>query len=145
MADPASLCRIIQAAGARVPQGQGMQLSPQEQMYQQTMGDPRQRLLTQYMKSQSQELSPMDRVMKAMEDMQMDDARADSKIMKHALARPINVADLSGIHHLAKSVDLTPVDIRSIAYATGDWERIAKRLNVSTDVVKVVKVSVGGV
>ena len=145
VADPASLRRIIQAAGARVPQGQGMQLSPQEQMYQQTMGDPRQRLLTQYMKSQSQELSPMDRVMKAMEDMQMDDARADSKIMKHALARPINVADLSGIHHLAKSVDLTPVDIRSIAYATGDWERIAKRLNVSTDVVKVVKVSVGGV
>ena len=144
-ADPASLRRIIEAAGARVPQGQGMGLSPQEQRYQQLMGDPRQRLLTQYMKSQSTELSPMDRVMKAMEDMQLDDARNDSKIMKHALTRPINVSDRRGMHYLAKSVDLTPVDVRSIAHATGDWERIAKRLNVSTDVVKVVKVSVGGV
>ena len=97
------------------------------------------------MKSQPTELSPMDRVMKAMEDMQLDDARNDSKIMKHALTRPINVSDRRGMHYLAKSVDLTPVDVRSIAHATGDWERIAKRLNVSTDVVKVVKVSVGGV
>jgi len=87
----------------------------------------------------------MDRVMKAMENMQLDDARNDSKIMKHALTRPVNVGNRRAIHYLAKSVDLTPVDVRSIAYATGDWERIAKRLNVSTDVVKVVKVSVGGV
>ena len=144
-ADPASLRQIMDAAGARVPQGQGMQLSPQEQQYQQTMGDPRQQLLTQYMKGQNQDLSPMDRVMKAMEQMQMDDARSDSKIMKHALPRQVNIADLHGINHLAKSIDLMPVDVRSIAYATGDWERIAKRLNVSTDVVKVVKVSVGGV
>ena len=102
-------------------------------------------MLTQYMKSISQDLSPMDRVMKAMELMQLDDAKTDAKIMKHALVNPINVADLHGINHLAKSIDLTPVDIRSIAYSVGDWERIAKRLNVSTDQVKVVKVSVGGV
>ena len=135
----------MEAAGARVPQGQGMELSPQEQRYQQMMGDPRQQLLTQYMKGQDQDLSPMDRVMKAMEQMQMDDARMDSKIMKHAPPRQINIADLHGINHLAKSIDLTPVDVRSIAYSHGDWERIAKKLNVSTDVVKVVKVSVGGV
>ncbi len=144
-ADPATLRQIMGAAGARVPQGQGMQLSPQEQRYQQMMGDPRQQLLTQYMKGQDQDLSPMDRVMKAMEQMQIDDARSDAKIMKHALPRQVNIADLHGINHLAKSIDLTPVDVRSIAYSHGDWERIAKKLNVSTDVVKVVKISVGGV
>ena len=144
-ADPMRLREIMEAAGVRVPQGQGQQLSPREMQFQQTMGDPRQQLLTQYMKSISQDLSPMDRVMKAMEDMQMDDARSDAQVMKHALPRQINVADLHGINHLAKSVNLTPVDVRTIAHSTGDWERIAKRLNVSSNIVKVVKVSVGGI
>tara|TARA_Y100001972_G_C7430410_1_gene221652 strand:- start:57 stop:545 length:489 start_codon:yes stop_codon:yes gene_type:complete len=144
-ADPMRLREIMEAAGVRVPQGQGQQLSPREMQFQQTMGDPRQQLLTQYMKSISQDLSPMDRVMKAMEDMQMDDARSDAQVMKHALPRQINVADLHGINHLAKSMNLTPVDVRTIAHSTGDWERIAKRLNVSSNIVKVVKVSVGGI
>ena len=87
----------------------------------------------------------MDRVMKAMEQMQLDDARNDMKIMKHALPRQINVADEHGIRHLAKNMDLTAIDVRSIAHSAGDWERIAKRLNVSTDVVKVVKVNIGGI
>ena len=144
-ADPASLRQIMESAGARVPQGEGQQLSPQEQQYQQTMGDPRQQLLTQYMKGEDSHLSPMDRVMKAMEQMQIDDAMSDSEIMKHALPRQINVADEFGVRHLAKSVHLTPVDVRSIAHSAGDWERIAKRLNVPTNVVKVVKVSIGGI
>ena len=144
-ADPASLRQIMEGAGARVPQGQGQQLSPQEQQYQQTMGDPRQQLLSQYMKGEDTHLSPMDRVMKAMEQMQLDDARNDMKIMKHALPRQINVADEHGIRHLAKNMDLTAIDVRSIAHSAGDWERIAKRLNVSTDVVKVVKVNIGGI
>ena len=109
------------------------------------MGDPRQQLLSQYMKSISQDLSPIDRVMKAMELMQIDDAKQDDNVMKHALVRQINIADLHGINHLAKSIDLTPVDVRSIAHSTGDWERIAKRLNVSSDQVKVVKLSIGGI
>ena len=144
-ADPSSLRQIMESAGARVPQGQGQELSPQEQQYQQTMGDPRQQLLTQYMKGEDAHLSPMDRVMKAMEQMQIDDAMRDSEIMKHALPRQINVADEFGVRHLAKSVHLTPVDVRSIAHSAGDWERIAKRLNVPTNVVKVVKVSIGGI
>jgi hypothetical protein len=123
----------------------GTPLSEQEQRFQQHFGDPRQNLLTQYMKAISQELSPMDRVMKAMELMQMDDAKNDSKIMKNALARPINIADLHGINYLAKNIELTPVDVRSIVHSVGDWERIAKRLNVTSDQVKVVKVSIGGI
>jgi len=87
----------------------------------------------------------MDRVMKAMEQMQIDDAMGDSEIMKHALPRRINVGDEFGVRHLAKSVHLTPVDVRSIVHSAGDWERIAKRLNVPTNVVKVVKVSIGGI
>jgi len=120
-------------------------LSFDEQRYQQAMGDPGQTFLSQYMKSQDKNLSITDRITKAMEDMQMDDAFADDTVMKHALPRPVNIADEFGIRHLAKSVDLTPVDVKTIAHSMGDWERIAKRLNVSPTVVKVIKVSIGGV
>ena len=145
-ADPEVMREMARNIGVPLRTGEpGTPLSPMEQRFQQHFGDPRQNLLTQYMKSISQDLSPMDRVMKAMELMQLDDARTDSKIMKHALTRQINIADLHGLNYLAKNIDLTPVDIRSIAYSVGDWERIAKRLNVTTDQVKVVKLSVGGV
>ena len=57
----------------------------------------------------------------------------------------MNIADLHGINYLAKNIELTPVDVRSIVHSVGDWERIAKRLNVTSDQVKVVKVSIGGI
>ena len=55
------------------------------------------------------------------------------------------VGDENAVRHLAKQLNITPVDVRSIAHQGGDWARIAKRLDISTDVVKVVKVSIGGV
>ena len=125
--------------------GEGPELTEAEQQFQQTFSDPRQRLLTQYMKSQSDALPEADRLMKAMEDMQRDAAKIDSSIMKHALTRPVNIADETGVRHLAKQLNLTPLDVRSIAQQLGDWERIAKRLNVKSDIVKVIKVSIGGV
>ena len=57
----------------------------------------------------------------------------------------MNIADEMGVRHLAKQLNLTPLDVRSIAQQLGDWERIAKRLNVKSDIVKVIKVSIGGV
>ena len=97
------------------------------------------------MKSQSEALPEADRLMKAMEDMQRDAAKTESTVMKHALTRPVNIADEMGVRHLAKQLNLTPLDVRSIAQQLGDWERIAKRLNVKSDIVKVIKVSIGGV
>ena len=123
----------------------GPELSARERQFQQTFGDPAQRLLTQYMKSQSEALPEADRLMKAMEDMQRDAAKTESAVMKHALTRPVNIADETGVRHLAKQLNLTPLDVRSIAQQLGDWERIAKRLNVKSDIVKVIKVSIGGV
>ena len=97
------------------------------------------------MKSQDGSLPQADRLMKAMEQMQRDDAMRDSNVMKHAFVRPANIGDENAIRHLAKQLNITPVDVRSIAHQGGDWARIAKRLDISTDVVKVVKVSIGGI
>jgi len=97
------------------------------------------------MKSQDNVLPETDRLMKAMESMQRDAALLETRVVKNALPRPVNIADEHGVRYLAKHMGLTPVDVRSIAHQMGDWERIAKRLNVSSDVVKVVKISVGGI
>ena len=136
---------FMQQTGLGPRAGAGPELTAEEQQFQQTFGDPRQRLLTEYMKGQDRLLPEADRLMKAMESMQRDDAMMNSDVMKHALVRPVNVADNNGIQYLAKQVGLTPTDVRSIAHQMGDWDRIAKRLNVSSDVIKVVKLSVGGV
>jgi len=143
-ADPANLREFMRLTGIGPTPGTG-ELTEQEQRFQQTFGDPRQRLLTEYMKSQDNMLPETDRLMKAMEQMQRDDALQNDKVMKHALTRPVNIADEQGVRHLAKHLSLTPIDVRSIAHQMGDWERIAKRLNISSDVVKVVKMSVGGI
>ncbi len=143
-ADPATLRQFMGMTGFGPTAGTGA-LTPQEQQFQQSFGDPRQRLLTEYMKSQDNVLPETDRLMKAMESMQRDAALLETRVVKNALPRPVNIADEHGVRYLAKHMGLTPVDVRSIAHQMGDWERIAKRLNVSSDVVKVVKISVGGI
>ena len=143
-ADPATLRQFMEMSGIGPTPGTGP-LTEQERRFQQTFGDPQQRLLTEYMKSQDNMLPETDRLMKAMESMQRDAAMQEPRIMKSALPRPVNIADNHGVIHLAKHLGITPVDVRSIAHQMGDWERIAKRLNISDEVVKVVKVSVGGV
>jgi len=125
--------------------GRGNVPTEQRERFQQTMGDPQQQFLTQYLRSEDADLLASDRLVKAMEDIQLDDARSDTKIMKHALPRPINIADEYGISHLAKNIGLTAMDVRSIVHSVGDWERIAKELKIQTDIIKVVKVSVGGI
>lgn len=143
-ADPATLRQFMQMTGMGPTPGTGA-LTEQERQFQQSFGNPQQRLLTEYMKSQDNMLPETDRLMKAMENMQRDAALLETRVVKNALPRPVNIADEHGVRHLAKHIGLTPVDVRSIAHQMGDWERIAKRLNVSPDVVKVVKISVGGI
>tara|TARA_Y100000004_G_scaffold62920_1_gene70463 strand:+ start:351 stop:2702 length:2352 start_codon:yes stop_codon:yes gene_type:complete len=142
--DPQQLRAYMASTGLGPTPGVG-ELTPREQQFQQAFGDPRQQLIEQYLRSLDETLPEADRLLKAMETMQRDDAMSDEVVMKHALTRPVNIADNHGISHLAKMVGLTPLDVRSIAHQTGDWNRIAKRLNVSDNVVKVIKVSIGGV
>ena len=142
--DPQQLRQFMGGSGLGPKPGTGA-LTPREQLFQQTFGDPHQHLLEQYLRSIDRGLPEEDRLMKAMENMQRDDAMRDDNIMKHTLPRPINIADDIGIRHLAEKMDIHPLDVRSIAHQTGDWQRIAKHLNISTDIVKVIKLSVGGV
>jgi len=148
---PFELRNVIQQIGARVPLGEaGGELdeegfNPRERLFQQTAGDPKQQLLSQYLRSLDESLPIGDRLMKAMEEMQKDEARMDTSIIKHIPVRSVHINDDNGVNVIAKKLGLTSLDVRTIAHSTGDWGRVSKQLNVPLDVIKVVKVSMGGI
>ena len=87
------------------------------------------------MRSEDSHLPIMERVLKQLEGLQMEDARADENILKHS-KRHFRDANL-----LAKHVGLTSGDVRTIAHTTGDWYEVAKNFNIEPDIVKVIKVN----
>jgi hypothetical protein len=139
------LREVMGRMGVPIPAGTGPTLTPQERQFQQTFGDPRQQLLSQYLRSLDESLPIGDRLMKAMEEMQKDEARMDASIIKHIPVRSIHINDESGVNLIAKKMGLTSLDVRTIAHSTGDWSRVSKQLDVPLDIVKVVKVSMGGI
>ena len=139
------LREVMGRMGVPIPAGTGPTLTPQEQQFQQTFGDPRQQLLSQYLRSLDESLPIGDRLMKAMEEMQKDEARMDTSIIKHIPVRSVHINDDNGVNVIAKKLGLTSLDVRTIAHSTGDWGRVSKQLNVPLDVIKVVKVSMGGI
>tara|TARA_R100001460_G_scaffold1237_7_gene4767 strand:- start:317 stop:2776 length:2460 start_codon:yes stop_codon:yes gene_type:complete len=141
-ASPQDLRQVISQGNVPIRPGTGP-LTPQEQQFQQTMGDPAQRLLTQYLRSLDQSLPEAERLLKAMESMQMDDAKQDNRVMKMS-RDPVHLADEYAVQTFAKSVGLTSLDVRAIAHTHGDWQRISDKLGVGLNVIKAVKVTVTG-
>jgi len=126
-------------------------LSPQRQQqrqqeFQQNMGDPYQRFLSDYpTKSKDGHNAAMDRLIKAVEILQIEDARSDDEIIKHMPSVQLSVNSITDILYLAKMLEITSMDVSTILNTKGDWQRISKTYGYSDRVVKVVKVSFGGV
>ena len=115
------------------------------QQFQQNVGDPYQRFITQYAKSSDNPSAAKDRLIKAVEILQIEDARRDDEIIKHLPSNNLSVDSITDILYLAKMLDITSMDVSTILNTKGDWERISKTYGYSDRVVKVVKVSFGGV
>ena len=116
--------------GGRVSEAPSPELTPVEARAQQSLSDPRQQLLSQYMKAEDAHLPVMDRVMKALERMQQEEAGFDGIKINSNLNSP---------HALAKHVGLTASEVVTINQTMGDWHNIAKSYNVNAKVVKVIK------
>jgi len=125
--DPAQFRQFM---GAR-PGGE--ELTEFEQAQQRAIADPRQQLITQYMKSEDSHLSIMDRTLKALERMQFHEASLDNSISHGAV--------FSNVHQIAKHVGLTSGEVNSINESMGDWHKIAKAYHVQPKVVKVIKLN----
>jgi len=86
-------------------------------------------------------VSVEDRIIKAMERMQMLDAKQDMAVLSQAITVPLNRESEDDLSFLAMKMGITKQDVRGIAHSKGDWHRIAKAYDIKPIVVKAVKVS----
>jgi len=82
-------------------------------------------------------LSIEDRLVKAMERVQMLEAKRDVAVLKQ-------MPKEDDVSFLAMKLGITKQDVRTISNSKGDWDRIAKAYKIKPSVVKVVKVTLGG-
>lgn len=115
------------------------------QQFQQNVGDPYQRFISQYAKSSDNPEDAKDRLVKAIEILQIEDARKDNDIIQHIPIKKMSNDSLDDIRNMAVKMDITTADVRTILHSKGDWERITKAYGYPDKVVKVVKVSFGGI
>ena len=111
----------------------------QMQQFQQTVGDPYQRFITQYIKSSDDPVAARDRLVKAVEALQIEDARKDVLVKKS-----LNPQSIEDVRMMAKQMELAPIDVQTILNTKGDWNRITKTYGYSDETVKKVKVTFGG-
>ena len=135
--------QLMQESGAAP---QRAPLTPERiQQFQQNVGDPYQRFITQYAKSSDNPEDAKDRLVKAIEILQIEDAKKDDDVIKHVPVKKMNDESLDDIRSMATKMDITTADVRTILHSKGDWERITKAYGYPDKVVKVVKVSFGGI
>ena len=121
----------------------GMPVTPQRvQEFQQSYGDPHQ---TQLFDPNQPWMQKSDNLVNVVETIQIDDAMSDMAIMKHVPTRKLDERSITDILLIAKRMDISPVDVRTILNTKGDWERITKTYGYDEDAIKVVKVSFGGI
>ena len=141
-ASPAQVEQTMRDVGSIRP---GAQVTPQQlQQFQQTVSDPYQTFLTDYMKSADSPEVAKDRLMKAVEQMQIEDAKRDMDVLKFLPKRKMSVESNADISMMAQKMDIAPIDVRTIVFTKGDWTRITKKYGYSDKVVKVVKTAFGG-
>ena len=134
----------MEEAGIRLPQDEARAQQHMEG-FQQHMGDPYQRFLSEYTKSADDPKQAQDRLIKAIEILQLEDAKEDSMVRKYVPVEKKDRQNIEDVRFMAEKMDLTPLDVETILHSKGDWERITKTYGYSDKVVKVVKVSFGGV
>ena len=83
-----------------------------------------------------------DRLIKAMERLQMLDAKKEVAVLKRVTTVPSDATDAHSF--LADKMGLEKQDIRAIAHSKGDWNRVAKAYKTKPVLVKAVKVSLEG-
>lgn len=133
---PAQFREMLDLAGrGRQRPAASPELSPVEARAQAGLSDPRQTLLSQFMRSEDIHLPVMDQVMKALERMQYREAELDNNVVKHLSS------SRTSSRQLASYVGLTSEEVTNIHHTMGDWHKIAKSYNVQPEVVKVIKIS----
>ena len=108
----------------------------QRRRAQSAFADPQQSLLSDFQKAE--------KLIKMMEKLQLTDAFADESVLKHVPNNNLNKSSSIDVNFMAKRLNVTSQDIRTILHTKGDWERIHKTYGYSDTIIKAVKVSFSG-
>ena len=135
-----------QFVGRRTPDT-GQMITPATAQRAQALSQPGQTMFDPYsgawLRSRDDVLDAMDSVLKAMEDLQLNQALEDTTVMKHVPSR-IDTQCNSDVGMFAKSLGLTGHDVRAIYSAQGDWSNVAKQWSVNEKTVRVIKAAMRG-
>lgn len=142
-ASPAQVEQTMRDVGAVRPEAR---IDPRRlQQFQQTVSDPYQTFLTDYInRSDDTPEVARDRLMKAVEQMQIQDAKNDADVLKYLPNKKMSLQSNIDVSTMAKSMGIAPIDVHTIVFTKGDWTRISKKYGYSDKVVKVVKTAFGG-
>jgi len=131
----------------RIAAAGGQKVSTPENIarYRQTFSDPQQTFLSQFSKGGTNMSSAQDRIVKALEDVQMKDALSDDSVLKHLTNSKLSIESSEDIATISKKLGIAPQDVRLIHNAKGDWMRLTKSFGYTETTIKVVKASFRGV
>ena len=85
-----------------------------------------------------------DKLIDMMERLQLTDAFADERVLKHVPNNKLNGSSSIDVNLMANNLNITSNDVRTILHSKGDWGRIHKKYGYSDMIVKAVKVSFSG-
>ena len=137
-ASPQALETAASSVGMRLPKPE-LQFAgtrPGQQFFDPTTGE-------MVLRSKKDISDTIDRIQKAMEKMQSENAMSDGEIMKHVPSHSISSSMEMGM--FAKSMGLTGYDVRAINATQGDWNKIADKWQVSHKTVGIIKATCNGV
>ena len=137
-ASPQALETAASSVGMRLPKPE-LQFAgtrPGQQFFDPTTGE-------MVLRSKKDISDTIDRIQKAMEKMQLENAMSDGEIMKHVPSHSISSSMEMGM--FAKSMGLTGYDVRAINATQGDWNKIADKWQVSHKTVGIIKATCNGV
>lgn len=92
----------------------------------------------------AEDSSVEDRLIKAMENLQIRDARLDDSVRKLLPQQKLSIYSEDDISYMASKTQITKTDVKAILLSKGDWNRISKTFKIDESIIKAVKVAFMG-
>ena len=105
--------------------------------FQSAIADPYQQTLTPFMKSEDAQ----NRLIKAMENIQMKAANLNPDVKKLLPSSSLNMNKEEDISYMAQKMGIAKNDIRTILLSKGDWQRVSNTFDINPVIVKAVKLA----
>ena len=125
--------------GQRTPDFSSPEAQERLARFQSSVSDLRQERLPLTFKAEDSSVE--DRLIKAMENLQIRDARLDDSVRKLLPQQKLSIYSEDDIAYMASKTQITKTDVKAILLSKGDWNRISKTFKIDESIIKAVKVA----